>query len=174
MTLQSLDPSAMVFNFLHDSTSELATAVRDSLVDGANSVFESGDLTPVILSELEAKRVSPTSELWNKSLSIHVQDAGEVPDGAMGTWRARVIVRALDRKRGYRNIRATRIALSKMASKGTVGNLYRPGEDGRIHGGAITIRYMGRTGHRFDSNLLVDFEALNFECTYENDSISGG
>jgi len=174
MALQSLDPSALVFNFLHDSETTLATEVRDSLVNGASSVLESGDLTPAILSELEALRVSSTSELWNKALCVSVQDAGEVPEGAVGVLRARVVVRVLDRKRGYRNVRATRIALSKIASKGTVGNLYRQDEDGRKYGGAITIKYMGRTGHRSDMNLGVDYEALNFECTYENDSITGG
>jgi hypothetical protein len=160
----------MMFNYLHDSTSAEAAAIRAVLVDGANSILETGDLTPAVLSELEGKRVLG-SPLWDRALCITVQDAGEEPDGAQGRYRAFVVVRVMDRKRGYRNIRATRIALCKaITPTGIIGNLYRPAGDGRTYGGALIVEYAGRTGHRSDPNFGIEYEALSFEVVYERDS----
>lgn len=151
MAVLVTDASALVYTYLKTSDDARAVAVRAALVSGADSVVESGDLTVSQIREMQDARPSPPV----KALFVEVQDAGDSQIGAPGIYDCYVVVRVLDRGCSYRNIRTVK-ALLRDALRGIIGALVA-GE-----GGVFEIRYSGRTGHRYDPIVAVEYDALTF------------
>lgn len=149
------DASIMVWNFL--KINALASDLRDLIVDGADNVLESGDITEAVLENAVTTRRT-ASEL-SKALALAVQDAGERPDPRMsGHYLQFVVVRVYDRGRGYRNIRSVRIELMSLlrASKFTQNVAAGLGR------GILDVSYNDRTGHRWDPIFAVEYEAVSY------------
>ncbi len=160
----NIDASSLVFSVL--KAGDLGAAVRALLVNGAASVLEAGDMTAKILTDAEtARREDPLKE--DKALALSVQDAGE-DELQRDTFRQYVIVRVYDRFCGYRNIRAARQAL-KEDLFGFVGILVpTPGATSTDRRkGVLTLKFVGRTGHRYDLNFAVEYEAVSFLATVQ-------
>lgn len=146
------DASECVWLYLRDSAA--AAAVRDLLVDGADSVFETGDVTPDILQSLVAAR--RTAGNLDLALCVSVQDAGEDVTPRPDERIQFVVVRVYDRARGYRNLRVVRIELMKLL-RGFFSNL---ANDARK--GILDLQYRGRTGHRWDRLFNIEYESVTF------------
>lgn len=149
------DASIMVWNFL--KTNALASDLRDLIVDGADNVLESGDITEAVLESAVTTR--RTAVELSKALALSVQDAGERPDPRMsGHYLQFVVVRVYDRGRGYRNIRSVRIELMSLlrASKFTQNVAAGLGR------GILAVSYNDRTGHRWDPIFAVEYEAVSY------------
>lgn len=163
---ENVDASSLVFSALKDG--DLGAAVRALLVNGADSVLEAGDMTAKILTDTEsARRADPSLE--GKALALAVQDAGE-DRLQRGIFRQYVVVRVYDRFCGYRNIRAVRQVL-RVALHGFVGVLVpTPGVPSTVmRKGVLTLGLVGRTGHRFDLNFAVEYEAVSFLASVEQE-----
>lgn len=160
---ENVDASSLVFSVLKAGT--LGAAVRALLVDSANSVLEAGDMTAKILTDAETKRRNES--ITGKALALAVQDAGE-DELQRDTFRQYVVVRVYDRFCGYRNIRAVREAL-KEDLFGFVGVLVpAPGDTSTDRRkGVLTLKFVGRTGHRYDLNFAVEYEAVSFLATVQ-------
>lgn len=129
--------------------------VLDLVNDGSTYILSTGDMTVEEIHESEQLRQSTGGSLV---LGVSVQDAGEIPlKGPL--YRQTVIVRALDRLNGFGAIRNVRFAIiDALDSIGGVLN---------SEGGAITVQYAGRTGHKVDKVYNVDFESITFVATVE-------
>jgi len=144
------DTAALIQSYL--KTDDDAAGVRALLLNGADSVYEVGDLDASILSAAEdARRVS---EEFTKALAISIHDAGERPSRVRDIDDQPVIIRVFDRQRGYRNLRSVRLVLMSVL-RGHVAAL-----DGGY--GLLSVRFAGRTGYRHDPTMAVDFEAITF------------
>ncbi|MFA5222210.1 MAG: hypothetical protein WC391_07985 [Methanoregula sp.] len=159
MVVSVTDASSLVYNYLKVSTDARAVAVRDTLVSGADSVIETGDLTEAKLRAAQDLRLADASKL-DLALFVEVQDAGEAQIGAPGIYDARVVVRALDRGCSYRNLRRTKNALREALS-GVIGPLVAGA------GGVFEVRYAGRSGHRYDSIVGIEYDALTIVVPIE-------
>jgi hypothetical protein len=148
----AVDLSEFIWSYL--KTDSEATAVRDLLVSGANSVFEAGDVTAGVLSaRLNTRDAGGNDDL---ALCLAVQDAGEDPhEHPDKTWQY-VVIRVYDRERGFRNIRRVRQAILEVL-QGMPGNIGPLGRRGLLY-----LSYTGRTGHRYDTTFNVDYDALTY------------
>lgn len=147
----NVDFSEFIWDFL--KTHADAATVRALLVDGADSVVESGDVSASLLKTRETTRRN--SGEMGLALLLSVQDAGDEPD-IPGHLLELVVIRVYDRFRGYRNIRAVRQAI-KEALKGLPGNVGPLGTRGLLE-----VSYQGRVGHRFDLTFVVDYGAITY------------
>lgn len=148
--MPNYDAAALIQDYL--KTDSDAAGVRALLLNGADSVYEVGDLTASVLSTTEeARRAS--GEL-TKALAISIHDAGERPSRIRDIDDQPVIIRVFDRQRGYRNLRSVRLVLMNVL-RGHVAAL-----DGGY--GLLEVRFAGRTGYRHDLTMAVDFEAITF------------
>jgi len=148
------DASQMVYEFLRTSSDPRAQAIRTELVLGEASVIESGWLVEASIQQsLQARDANPA--MFGKALCIIVQDAGDTQLRQAGNYDEYIVVRIVDRARGYKNIRRVKEALKKNLY-GIVGNLTAGGS------GATGVRYVTRTGHRYDPNYHVEYDALSF------------
>jgi hypothetical protein len=146
------DLSELVLEYL--KTNVDAQTVRDLLIAGASSVLEAGDVTAKLLaSREEVRRLGGNMDL---ALVLSLQDAGEDPTEYPDIFSQYVVVRVYDRQRGYRNVRKVRQAIMSVL-KGLPGDVGPLGTRGLGE-----LRYSGRTGHRFDTTFVVDYEALTF------------
>jgi len=146
------DTAECVWGYLRVHTA--AAALRAMIYDGANNIYESGDLTPERLQDaLDARR---TAGQLTRALAISVQDAGEDPTRQSGVRTQDVVVRVFDRMRGYHNIRTARIELMRIL-RGFFDNLTSSSEQG-----VLQMEYSGRTGHRFDQMYAVEYEAISY------------
>jgi hypothetical protein len=155
MAITVIDASSSLVAFL--KTSAKAADTRALIQGGATNVFESGDITPVILNAaVDARR---TAAAPTKVLAIDVEDGGEERQD-VETRVGTVTVRIYDRDSGYRNIRAIR----EQVIRDTDGADYSDtltAVDGR-YAGVLSLEYLRRSGHRFSREYQVDWEALQF------------
>jgi hypothetical protein len=158
-TLETIDASSLVLAFLREGAATRAVNIRDRLVLGADSIIEAGDLSESLLRQAQdARDLDPTLE--SKALFITVQDAGDEQGQAPGIFDNYVILRIIDRRRSYRNIRRVKLALQQ----GVLGSL---GQLLSSYGAALEVRYVGRTGHRYDPQFAVEHDALTFVVVVE-------
>lgn len=130
-----------------------AQAVRDLLLDGADSIYESGDVAAKDLSDAEAQR--RTAATPGKALFLTLQDAGENRERNTDVYAQTIVARIVDRLSGYHNIRVARKAL--------LAYLRQPYFASFTGGyGAMELEYVGRTGHQYDRAAGVEFEAITF------------
>lgn len=131
------------------------SAVTDLVMEGSAGIFESGDLDMQHLADIEAiRRDAATPTLL---LAIVVQDAGEK---ALDERRhnQRTTVWLYDRQRGYTNIKTVRKQVY-LALRGRSDVLSDP-YIGRT--AMIQLLFQGRTGHRHEGRMAVDFETITF------------
>lgn len=134
---------------------QATTAVTDLLMDGASSIYESGDLDMKLLAATEkARRDAGTPTL---ALALVVQDAGENPETDQRN-EQRVAVWIYDRQRGYRNIRALRKQVYLAVNDKSAG-LSDPLTDRTI---MLRLTFGGRTGHRHEARNELDFEVITW------------
>lgn len=138
---------------LRTDTDAKAVAIRDLLVSGEDSVYESGDLSATDLNEAEADRREAGTT--GKALFLVIQDAGESRDRNTDFYTQTIVARIVDRLSGYHNIRAVRKALLEYL---------REPYSAILDGGyaALELEYVGRTGHQYDRSAGVEFEAITF------------
>jgi hypothetical protein len=155
------DVAAMLYNKLRYDTSAPMIAIRALLASGANSVFEAGDMTREVLNVMEQSRNASSAPAMNLALCLSVQDDGEEVLDAQHR-QQRAIIRIYDRMRGYRNIRGVREAVIAAFDQ-TQGTMYQT-DLARAH---LQTLFMGRSGHRRDADMVVDFDALTFAAIVE-------
>lgn len=136
-------------------TLRAASAVTNLVVNGANGIFESGELDMDQLAENETTRRNAATP--EKLLAIVVQDAGETADDEM-YHQQRVGIWLYDRQRAYTNIRAVRnqvyLALQRKSSAL---------EDPCVGRTAMLgLLFKSRTGHMHERRMAVDFETISF------------
>jgi hypothetical protein len=99
------------------------------------------------------------ASLTDLALAVSVQDAGERPDPeAVQHFFQTVVIRVYDRGRGYRNLRSVRIELMDILEPRKLKQNVASGLDV----GVLSVEYNDRTGHRWDSPLAVEYEALSY------------
>lgn len=141
---------------------KLTPAVTALVIDGATGILETGDSSPKTIADAQATRRD--TENPAKVLAITVQDAGEKALDAQTTeqW---VSVWIFDRERGYSNIRqATKAVYAALHGKSTP--LTSPFTDRTV---VVTLALEGRTGHRIERSLEVDFELMTFKAIVKLD-----
>lgn len=144
------DVAEYVLGHLKDTS-----AVTDLVMGGADGIFESGELDMKHLAAIEEeRRENSTPTLL---LAMVVQDAGET---ALDERRHRqqVSVWLYDRQRGYTDIRTVRKRVY-LALRGRSQALTDP-YVGRS--AMIQLLFQGRTGHRHEHRMAVDFETITF------------
>ena len=148
------DASLVVHDFLKTGT--LASTVRALVVAGADNVFEAGDLTEDELNSAETTRRTNDTD---KVLAISVHDAGEVPDRVKHHYHQTVVIRIFDRRRGNRNIRATRLAIKNLLDP----DRFRSNLDEGLGRGILSSTYVSRTGYRWDRFYAAEYEAITYD-----------
>jgi hypothetical protein len=130
-------------------THDDAASIRTKIVGEADGIVEAGELTASLLTAAEeTRRTSPAEQV----LALSIQDAGEEPNPRhLNQLYQFVVVRILDRRRGYSNVRLVRKAV-----KAVLDQMPRTVTDV----GVGIPRYRGRSGHRWDSVFNVTFEAI--------------
>lgn len=154
------DVAELLLGLLKTSETAQAVAIRALLINSAESIIETGDLVEDNLDLAEAQRREDDNPA--KALYLSVQDAGEDRIGFTSVLNQFVVVRIYDRKRGYSNIRALRDAVRAWLrgfETGYLGNL----DDG----GVLQVRYVSRSGHRYDVAMVVEWEGLTYQATVE-------
>lgn len=159
--VDAIDASSLVYHFLR-SDSPKAVAIQETCVLGRDSIIEAGQLFErTIRAAFEARSEDPS--LQGKVLLIIVQDAGDAQTSAAGAYDEFVVVRVGDRGKGYLNIRKTKNAL-KSNLREVIGNITSGGRRG-----ASGVRYVARTGHRFDPAFRIEYDALSFALITVNE-----
>lgn len=130
-------------------------AVTDLVIDGADGIFESGELTMAKLAENETRRRTDGTPM--KLLAIVVQDAGETASDEI-RHNQRLAVWLYDRERGYTNIRAVRKQVY-LALQGRSSALDDPYTGRSL---MIKLLFQRRTGHMHEARMAVDFESVSF------------
>lgn len=148
------DASQLVYDYLRNSAKAQAATIRSELVLGARSIIESGWLVEETLRQAIQAREADAL-LADKALLLIVQDAGDSALRQAGNYDEYVVVRVVDRAHGYKNIRRAKEALKKNLY-GIIGNLNAGGS------AATGVRYVTRTGHRYDPNYHIEYDALSF------------
>jgi hypothetical protein len=130
-------------------THDDATSIRDLIVGGAEGIVEAGELTASLLTAAETTRLTTPT---NQVLILSVQDWGEEPNPRhTEQWYQFVVLRIIDRRRGYSNVRQVRKAI-----KGLLNKMPR-----NVPGVGLGIpRYQKRGGHQWDARFNVTFEAI--------------
>ncbi len=146
------DTAECLHNYL--KTDDEAVVLRGMLVEGPESVFESGELTPDTLEDL--MKVRRDSGLTDQCLCLAVQDAGEVRTSVTEAMAQTVFVRIYDRGRGYRNLRVARDELRRI-----LDGFHDMLEVG-TNRGILSLEYVGRSGHRWDRFYMVEYDALEY------------
>ena len=151
-----VDLSQAAMNYFITDAGTGASAVRALLIDGADSVFEAGEIQASILDTAEQTR--DTAKVA-KCLALVVQDAGEQDTDLAGVFTQFIVVRVYDRMCGYTNIRAIREAIEAA---------FAPDDEMNVtvgYGRSLRdIRYIGRTGLRFDETYDVFYEAITIRA----------
>ena len=165
----SVDAADAVFNLLR--TGESASSLRELLVSGTDGVYEAGDVTSRLLTQAESvRRASEAAddEQHSDALLVAVHDAGEQRISP-GIYQQMITVRVYDRERGYRNIRSVRRELMRILQGVTVVLVAE--SDDVVRRGLCEIRFTSRTGHRFDTAFLIEYEAINFVAVLESQDL---
>jgi hypothetical protein len=163
MAITVIDASSSLVAYLKIGAG--ATDTRAMIQGGATNVFESGDITPVILNAaVDARR---TANTMTKVLAIDVEDGGEERQD-VETRVGTVTVRIYDRASGYRNIRSVREQLIHDVRPDYSDTLTAVDGSDR---GVLQFEYLRRSGHRFSREYDVDWEAVQFRAyiTVEED-----
>ena len=150
------DLSSLMYDFLREHAN--ASAVRDTLVAGRDSIVEVGGLTEGRIQSAFDTRLADAG-LSTRALFMVVQDAGDEQGRGQGIFENYVVLRILDRGFGYRNIRRVKAQVMLNVVE-TLGNVL-PG-----YGGVFAPRYSGRTGHRYDPVFAVEYDALTFAAVH--------
>jgi hypothetical protein len=149
----SLDAAAAVLAYLQSDAA--ASVVRDILVADAY-LKEVGDYIGDDLSEAESLR--RTVGDLTKVLGITVQDDGEEPITNQEINRQTIVIRVLDRRRGYTNIREAREAILWVLSAPVRYTLVSGQK------GVMQLRFSGRSGYQYSPEFYADYEAIEFVC----------
>ena len=148
------DLAGLTLDFLKNNAAA-ATLRTLVMMDGLDiNILESGDITPEILNKAMSDR---RGGVLTKVLAISVQDAGETPTRIPYQTRQAVTIRAYDRGRGYRNLRAVREQLMLIIR-------YQFQEFTAGEYGLLDTSFAGRSGHRRDRVYNTDYEAVNFSA----------
>lgn len=123
-------------------------AIRNLLISGANSVFDSR-VDASVLVQLAAAR--ETAGTFTKALALIVHDVGEDAEG-----KAYIVLRILDRGVGVGTIRNIRELIMR-----TLHNQDFLMDDNTT---ALELRFRERGGFDYDPAYAVDYEALSFEA----------
>lgn len=159
-----LDAARALKQFI--TTQDVAAPLREriAMVNGAVQIYDTGDLTQDELNAAEDARRMATDRAV--ILALTVQDDGESPGQYPDQTIQQVSFRLLDRRVGYHNIRQARDALL---------NLF-PIWDSRVvplgigsKHGMLSLRFMRRSGHRFDRDYAVQFEVVTYRVTVIHD-----
>ena len=129
------------------------TTVTSLVMDAAVGFIESGELMSKDVEEAERIRLESDATLGTLTLRVLVQDTGEYQ--FEGDIFARCSVFVLDRRKGYRNIRAVREAILSSVVARSV-NLTR---DAYI----VKLRHMGRSGHATMQNFDLEYERIDLQ-----------
>ncbi len=150
------DFSSLMYEFLRENAN--ASAVRDTLIAGRDSIIEVGGLTEGAIQSAFETRLADAG-LSAKALFAVVQDAGDEQTRGQGHFENWVVVRIIDRGMGYRNIRRVKAQMMLKVVE-DLGNVL-PG-----YGGVNGPRYSGRTGHRYDPVFAIEYDAMTFACVH--------
>ena len=149
------DISTAVCDFL--KTNALAATLRTLVQGGATNILESGDVTESVLAAAVVAR--RTANTLSKVLAVSVQDAGERPDKQIPRHFFQfVVLRVLDRGRGYRNVREVRNELMRIMTI----TPFHANVLSTVDKGILTVDYDDRSGHQWDSTFAVDYEAISY------------
>lgn len=149
------DAAEMILDLLQTSTATGAQAIRDLLVQGADSILEARDFDEADVRAAEDARRELDTEDQGVALLLSVEDLGDDPDND----REFVGLRVIDRARGYTNIRAVRKAIC--------GWLFteEAWEESSITGaGVLNLTYGGRSGHTYSREHNVELEAITVKA----------
>jgi hypothetical protein len=135
-----------------------AAAIRARVQGGATNILEAGDMTPAILEAAQSAR--RTAGNTTNLLVVTVQDAGAEPARlGEGAQEQAVVVRLIDRDRGYRNLQLVRDALLEQLD----GDYQVPAITvGGRQAGLLHLAFAGRTGYRASKEFAASFEAITF------------
>lgn len=150
-----VDAAEAVYELL--KTDAAASSIRSLLVNGADSVYQSGEIYPETLSTLVTDRRDAGDP--DVALAVAVRDAGAYPHAHEDKEIQRVEVRIYDRFNGYDNIKAVRIALLNVFRRLATITVTEGNKRG-----IIQIGYAGRSGHLYDDRYLVEFETITLDA----------
>jgi len=147
------DMAEVTLDFLRNGTD--AASVRALVLDGEANILEAGDLTEeILLSAIEKRRNAEDKDVV---LALSVQDAGERETGP-NLYEQFVVIRIYDRNAGYKNIRKVKLALMKVIR-------YQFADfDDEANMGLLEAMFNDRTGHRYDRQYNIEYEAITFRC----------
>jgi len=148
-----VDLSGALADFLR--TNDAAAPVRELIVGGAAGIMDAGDVTPTLLSTLQAAR-----EDEGKILAVSVWDGGEEPTNIVTQFRQRAVVRGFDRFNGYGALRNFKETLAALFREGARPLAFTAGKSR----GLLSVRYVGFAGHHYDTAYQTDYVPLSFNA----------
>jgi hypothetical protein len=146
-----------VYRFLRENTAAKTRAVRDCLLRGADSIYDSGSFDAKVLDAAVQER--RTQAMLDKVILLDVQDGGDRQTEDRGIFSSSVVIFVADRDRGIANIRTIRPLLYRALNEQPIAL-----ESG-IGRGIVLLSYEARSGYAWDGVLNLDFEALRFVGT---------